>query len=110
MTNEIKLFTTYYSQTRYSLLETNNKMASEKYTEIKGFANEDLQDEIFAAQTQLQQLKFKNATTGLDNPLKIKEMRRDLARLKTEVRARQLAEMTPEQLAKRSRIRARRRK
>jgi len=59
-------------------------MASEKYTEIKGLADEELQDEVFAAQTQLQQLKFRNATTGLDNPLKIKDMRRDLARLKTE--------------------------
>lgn len=85
-------------------------MASEKYIGIQGLTDDELRDEIFAAEQQLQQSKFKNAVTGLENPLKIREWRRDIARLKTEVRARQLAEMTPEQLAKRSKIRARRRK
>lgn len=84
-------------------------MASEKYITIKGLSDDDLRDEIFAAEKQLQQAKFQNAVTGLENPLKIREWRRDVARLKTEVRSRQLAEMTPEKLAKRSKIRARRR-
>jgi len=83
-------------------------MASEKYIQIKGLSDDDLRDEIFAAEKHLQQSKFQNAVTGLENPLKIREFRRDVARLKTEMRARQLAEMTPEQLAKRSKIRARR--
>ncbi len=85
-------------------------MASEKYTEIKGLSDADLKDEIFAAETKRQRDQFANAITGLDNPLKLKDLRRDIARLKTEQRARQLAEMTPEQLAKRSKIRARRKK
>lgn len=84
-------------------------MASEKYIGIQSLTDDELRDEIFAAEQQLQQFKFKNAVTGLENPLKIRGLRRDMARLKTEVRARQLAEMTPEQLAKRSKIRARRR-
>lgn len=85
-------------------------MASEKYTEIKGLSDADLKDEIFAAETKRQRDQFANAITGLDNPLKLKDLRRDIARLKTEQRVRQLAEMTPEQLAKRSKIRARRKK
>ncbi len=83
-------------------------MASEKYTSIKGLEDEALRDEIFAAETELQRMKIQNSVTGLENPLKIKELRRDIARLNTEVRARELAAMTPEQLAKRSKIRARR--
>ena len=38
------------------------------------------------------------------------EIRRDIARLKTEVRRREMETMTPEQVANRSKIRARRRK
>ncbi len=83
-------------------------MASEKYTSIKGLDDDALRDEIFAAETELQRMKIQNSVTGLENPLKIKELRRDIARLNTEVRARELAAMTPEQLAKRSKIRARR--
>ena len=84
-------------------------MASEKYTSIKGLEDEALRDEIFAAETELQRMKIQNSVTGLENPLKIKDLRRDIARLNTEVRARELAAMTPEQLAKRTKIRARRR-
>ena len=84
-------------------------MASEKYTSIKGLEDDALRDEIFAAETELQRMKIQNSVTGLENPLKIKELRRDIARLNTEVRARELAAMTPEQLAKRTKIRARRR-
>jgi len=84
-------------------------MASEKYTSIKGLEDDALRDEIFAAETELQRMKIQNSVTGLENPLKIKDLRRDIARLNTEVRARELAAMTPEQLAKRTKIRARRR-
>ncbi len=84
-------------------------MASEKYTSIKGLEDDALRDEIFAAETELHRMKIQNSVTGLENPLKIKDLRRDIARLRTEVRARELAAMTPEQLAKRTKIRARRR-
>jgi len=84
-------------------------MASEKYTSIKGLEDDALRDEIFAAETELQRMKIQNAVTGLENPLTIKDLRRDIARLRTEVRARELVAMTPEQLAKRTKIRARRR-
>jgi len=40
----------------------------------------------------------------------LRETRRDVARLKTEVRRREMEKLTPEQVAGRSKIRARRRK
>jgi large subunit ribosomal protein L29 len=55
-------------------------------------------------------MQFDHAVKGLDNPLTLREMRRDIARLKTEARRRELAQLTPEELAKRSKIRERRRR
>ena len=85
-------------------------MASKKFLELQDFSNEDLVAELTETQAQYQKLKFDHAIKGLDNPLVLREVRRDIARLKTEVRRREMAEMTEEQLSKRSKIRARRRK
>ena len=85
-------------------------MASKKNEEIRAMSNEVLQDELEASVVELQKMKFSNAVTGLDNPLQIKELRRDIARIKTELRKRELDEMSEDQLANRSKIRARRRK
>jgi len=51
-----------------------------------------------------------NLKKGLDNPVSLREFRRDIARLRTEVRSRELKNMSEEQLANRSKIRRRRRK
>lgn len=85
-------------------------MASKKFLELQDFSNEDLVAELTETQAQYQKLKFDHAIKGLDNPLVLREVRRDIARLKTEVRRREMAEMTEEQLSNRSKIRARRRK
>lgn len=83
-------------------------MASKKFLELQDFSNEELVSELEATQAEYQKMKFDHAVKGLDNPLVLREMRRDIARLKTEVRRRELAQMAPEQLARRSKIRARR--
>lgn len=85
-------------------------MASKKFLELQEFSSEELQNELVATETQYQKLQFDHAVTGLDNPLVLKEIRRDVARLKTEVRRRELNEASAETLEGRSRIRARRRK
>jgi large subunit ribosomal protein L29 len=54
--------------------------------------------------------KFDHATKGLENPIFLREIRRDIARLKTEIRRRELANASKEALAKRSKIRERRRR
>jgi large subunit ribosomal protein L29 len=48
--------------------------------------------------------------TGLENPLTLKEVRKDIARLNTELRRRELAAMSETDLDGRSKIRDRRRK
>ncbi|MCB0517481.1 MAG: 50S ribosomal protein L29 [Lewinellaceae bacterium] len=84
-------------------------MASKKFLELQDFSNEELISELEATEAEYQKMQFDHAVKGLDNPLTLREMRRDIARLKTEARRRELAQLTPEQLARRSKIRARRR-
>lgn len=84
-------------------------MASKKFLELQEFSSEDLVAELSATQTQYQKLNFDHAIKGLDNPLVLKEVRRDIARIKTEIRKREIVEMSAEELENRSRIRHRRR-
>ncbi|MGE5356574.1 MAG: 50S ribosomal protein L29 [Deltaproteobacteria bacterium] len=83
-------------------------MATKKYLELQNFNDADLLNELKEAKAEYKTLKFDHAITGLENPLKLRSLRRDIARLNTEVRKRQLDAMTPEQLGKRSKIRQRR--
>ncbi len=85
-------------------------MASKKFIELQDFSDEQLVSELDAVQTQYQKLKFDHTLKGLENPLALREVRRDIARLNTEIRKRQISSMTPEQLADRTKIRARRKK
>ena len=81
-------------------------MASKKYLELLDFTDEDLLNELKETSTQFEKMQFDHAIKGLDNPLSIREVRRDLARLNTEIRRRELEKVDP---AKRQKIRARRR-
>ena len=84
-------------------------MATKKYLELKEFSDDDLLSELRETETQYQKLKFDHAIKGLDNPILLREVRRDIARLKSEVRRRELAQLSEDELADRSKIRARRR-
>ena len=70
----------------------------------------DLLAQITSMENEYQQMKFDHAVKGLANPLEIRDLRRKIARFQTEVRQRELAEMTPDQLATRSKLLARRRR
>lgn len=85
-------------------------MASKKYLELQDFSDEDLKSELAGSEAQYQNLKFDHAIKGLDNPLVLREMRRDIARLQTEIRRREVSSFSAEQLASRSKIRARRKR
>ena len=63
-----------------------------KNNNIKEMSSQDLEKEISELKTELFKLRFSLATNGLDNPLKIREVRRQIARVKTELRQRQLNE------------------
>lgn len=85
-------------------------MATKKYLELQEFSDTDLQAELKATEQSYQKMKFDHAVTGLDNPLRLREIRRDIARLNTESRRRQLAAASVEELQSRSKLRARRRR
>ena len=81
-------------------------MASKKYLELLDFTDDDLLNELKETSAQFEKMRFDHAIKGLDNPLSIREVRRDLARLNTEIRRRELDKADP---ANRTKIRARRR-
>ena len=80
-------------------------MATKKYLELKEFSLEELTSELETTRAQFSKMKFDHSIKGLDNPLAIKEVRRDISRMATEVRRRELEKIAPEERAK---IRARR--
>jgi large subunit ribosomal protein L29 len=61
-----------------------------KATEIRDMAESDLQQKLKDARVELFNLRFQLATGQLDNPGKIKNVKRDIARLHTEMRAREI--------------------
>ena len=61
-----------------------------KMTEIKELADKDLREKIENAEVALQKMKLNHAVSPLENPSQIKAARRDVARMKTELRQREL--------------------
>ena len=61
-----------------------------KNNKIKEMSSQDLEKEISELKTELFKLRFSLATNGLDNPLKVKEVRKEIARIKTVLREREL--------------------
>ena len=57
---------------------------------IKELSTQELQERLTADKMQLNKMKINHAVTPLENPNKIKEARRDIARIMTELRTREL--------------------
>ena len=51
--------------------------------ELKGKSVEELNEELVAAKKELFKLRFQNATNQLDNTSRIKEVRKNIARIQT---------------------------
>ena len=62
-----------------------------KYTEIKAMSDADLAKKLEEGRAELSNLRFQMATSQLDNTARVKAVKRDIARVQTEVRARQIA-------------------
>ncbi|MBQ1839892.1 MAG: 50S ribosomal protein L29 [Actinomycetota bacterium] len=60
-----------------------------KPAEIRELSNEDLVVKTKEAREELFNLRFQMATSQLDNTARIKQVKKDIARLQTEKRARQ---------------------
>ena len=61
-----------------------------KNNKIKEMSSQDLEKELSELKSELFNLRFSLATNGLDNPLKVKEVRKEIARIKTVLREREL--------------------
>ncbi len=62
-----------------------------KNSEIKSMSESELRERIQTEQESLTKLRFSHAVTPIENPSRIRVMRKTVARLKTELRAKELA-------------------
>lgn len=60
-----------------------------KAKDIKDLTDKELEEKLNEARTELFNLRFQMATGQLDNPLKIREARRNIARIQTVRREKQ---------------------
>jgi large subunit ribosomal protein L29 len=59
--------------------------------EIRDMSDGDINARVAELEEERFRLKFRSATEPLENPLRLRTIRRDIARLKTILRERQLA-------------------
>jgi large subunit ribosomal protein L29 len=64
--------------------------------ELRELPDDELRARVDAAKEELFNLRFQLATGQLDNPMRIKQVRHDLARLLTLLRERELEEVESE--------------
>jgi large subunit ribosomal protein L29 len=62
-----------------------------KNAEIRSLSESEIAEKIAAEQENLTKLRFAHAISPIENPNKMKESRRTIARLKTILKAKQLA-------------------
>jgi large subunit ribosomal protein L29 len=65
-----------------------------KSSEIRELTKEELMERLESEESMMVRMKMNHAVSPLDNPNKIIETRKDIARLKTEVTARQNQEQS----------------
>ena len=63
-----------------------------KINKIREMSSPELEKELGELKTELFKLKFSLATNGLDNPMKIKEVKRDIAKINTVLTERKMLE------------------
>ncbi len=63
-----------------------------KANEYKKMTSSDLEKELVELKSELFKLRFQLATNGLDNPMKIRNTKKDIARIKTVLREKELEE------------------
>ncbi len=83
-------------------------MATKKFLELQEMSVDAIQSELSQIQVDLNRMKFDHGSKGLQNPLDLNSTKKDISRLMTELRAREIKAMTPAELAGRSKIRLRR--
>lgn len=85
-------------------------MAKQKLEGLAEMSDADLATELEGSEALYRKMKFEHAVKGLANPMDLRDLRRNIARINTEVRKRQVVNLSAEEVAMRSKMRARRRK
>ena len=62
-----------------------------KYKDIQAMSDEELAKKLEEGRSELFNLRFQMATSQLDNTARVKTVKKDIARVLTEQRARQIA-------------------
>ena len=62
-----------------------------KYKDIKALSDAELAQKLAEGRAELFNLRFQMATSQLDNTARVSVVKRDIARIQTEMRARQIA-------------------
>ena len=63
-----------------------------KPSDIRDLPLDDIEQQLAETKQELFNLRFQNATGELDNYMRLKELRRDVARIHTIIRERELSE------------------
>jgi large subunit ribosomal protein L29 len=78
----------------YQIVELSNYYNMSKIVDFKksiqGLSEQDLQARIKEDEQRLKKLEFAHAISPLENPMSIRGLRREVARLKTELKKKQL--------------------
>ena len=61
-----------------------------KANEIRKMTSSDLEKELVELKSEVFKLRFQSAANGLDNPMKIRNTKRDIAKIKTILKEREL--------------------
>ncbi len=63
-----------------------------KISKLREMSSPELEKELSELKTELFKLRFSLATNGLDNPMKIKDVKKNIARINTILTERKLTE------------------
>ncbi|HEY8919575.1 large subunit ribosomal protein L29 [Chitinophaga rupis] len=65
-------------------------MAAKEKLDLKSLSQQDLKEKITEEQLRLKKITFSHAITPIENPMSIRSLRREIARMKTELHKREL--------------------
>ncbi len=81
---------------------------TDKNKNLHEISEDALENELSVLEGDLQKMKLEQSVRGISDNSQFKKMRKEISRIHTELRKRDLAEYSAEDLEMRSRIRARR--
>ena len=56
--------------------------------ELKSYTDSELQEKLVEVRESLTNMKFQNVTSGLESPIELRNLRRNIARVMTELNGR----------------------